>query len=191
MAAEQARSQRMSHLPAALCMAFVVRYDELLAAGLAANPPPDRGVRRCGRIKQSPARNLLERLWLGQDQVLAFLDDLAIQSGWARPAHAQSAEGVGRVSLTRRSRGVRLHSWLPLDLAQAGLGTPGRPRDRVCRRARLSPLQMKRRASTGVGTWSRTTDEVARCGYEQAAFPASTDSSQEERCDKRFRRSQL
>ena len=31
---------------------------------LAANPPP--------------ARNLLERLWLGQEQVLAFLDDLTI-----------------------------------------------------------------------------------------------------------------
>ena len=31
-----------------------------------------------GRMKQSPARNLLERLWLGQDAVLAFLDDLAI-----------------------------------------------------------------------------------------------------------------
>ncbi|HEX9412868.1 MAG TPA: IS66 family transposase [Ktedonobacterales bacterium] len=77
-AAEQARSQRMSHLAAALRAAFVARYEEILAAGLAANPPPDRGVRRRGRIKQSPARNLLERLWLGHDQVLAFLDDLAI-----------------------------------------------------------------------------------------------------------------
>jgi transposase len=29
-------------------------------------------------VKQSPAQNLLERLWLGQAQVLAFLDDLTI-----------------------------------------------------------------------------------------------------------------
>ncbi len=29
-------------------------------------------------MKQSPARNLLERLWLGQDEVLAFLDDFTI-----------------------------------------------------------------------------------------------------------------
>ena len=50
----------------------------LLAAGLAANPPPERAVRRRGRVKQSPARNLLERLWLGQEAVLAFLDDLTI-----------------------------------------------------------------------------------------------------------------
>jgi transposase len=29
-------------------------------------------------VKQTPARNLLERLWLGQEQVLALLDDLTI-----------------------------------------------------------------------------------------------------------------
>jgi transposase len=48
---------------------------------LAANPPPAHQARRKGqrgRLKQSPARNLLGRLLLQQDQVLAFLDDLAI-----------------------------------------------------------------------------------------------------------------
>lgn len=29
-------------------------------------------------MKQTPAQNLLERLWLGQEHVLAFLDDLRI-----------------------------------------------------------------------------------------------------------------
>ena len=53
-------------------------YEELLALGLAANPPPERPPGQKGRLKQSPARNLLERLWMGQDAVLAFLDDLAI-----------------------------------------------------------------------------------------------------------------
>ena len=43
-----------------------------------ANPPPARRPRQRGRVKQSPARNLLERLLLGQDEVLAFLDDLTI-----------------------------------------------------------------------------------------------------------------
>lgn len=77
-ATEQARRQGAAHLHAAERTAFVARYDALLAAGLAANPPPDRGPCRRGRIKQSPARNLLERLWLGREQVLAFLDDLRI-----------------------------------------------------------------------------------------------------------------
>jgi transposase len=60
---------------------FVDRYQALLKAGLAANPPPPDQERRQGqrgRLKQSPARNLLERLHLQHDQVLAFLDDLAI-----------------------------------------------------------------------------------------------------------------
>ena len=57
---------------------FVARYEELLAAGHAANPPPARPPHQKGRLKQSPARNLLERLWLGQAEVLAFLDNLTI-----------------------------------------------------------------------------------------------------------------
>ena len=63
---EQARAQRR-------------QLEAFRAAGLAANPPPDEpGPRRRGRRKQSPARNLLERLWVGKHEVLAFLDDLAI-----------------------------------------------------------------------------------------------------------------
>jgi hypothetical protein len=58
--------------------AFVARYQVLLAAGLVANPPPARRLHQRGRVKQSPARDLLERLRLGQDEVLAFLDDVSI-----------------------------------------------------------------------------------------------------------------
>jgi transposase len=71
-----ARSLRARHLSNALRAALVARSEALLAAGLAANPPPQRSVRRWGRIKQSPPRNLVERLWLNQEAVLAFLDDL-------------------------------------------------------------------------------------------------------------------
>lgn len=81
-AVECARAKHQHGLPAVQRDAFVARYDAVLAAGLAANPanpPPARsGSRRRGRLKQSPARNLLERLWLGKEQVLAFLDDLRI-----------------------------------------------------------------------------------------------------------------
>jgi transposase len=77
-AVEQARAQGYRQLATTQRVAFSERCEALLVAGLAANPPPERAVRRRGRIKQSPARNLLERLWLNQEAVLAFLDDLAI-----------------------------------------------------------------------------------------------------------------
>ncbi len=77
-AVEQARAAGLCSLPTAVREAFVTRYRALLVAGHAANPPPVRRPRQRGRVKQTPARNLLERLWLGQEEVLAFLDDLTI-----------------------------------------------------------------------------------------------------------------
>jgi transposase len=77
-AAEQARAGGATHLPPAERDRLVARYEYLLAAGHAANPPPVHTPHRRGRQKQSLARNLLERLWLGQGEVRAFLDDLAI-----------------------------------------------------------------------------------------------------------------
>jgi transposase len=77
-ATEQGRAACLRQLPAVLRPTFVTRYRAVLAAGHAANPPPERRPRQRGRVKQTPAQNLLERLWLGQEQVLAFLDDLTI-----------------------------------------------------------------------------------------------------------------
>jgi transposase len=78
-AVEQARARGDQRLGDAERSAFISRYADLLAMGLAANPPPrERQPGQRGRLKQSPARNLLERLWLGQEAVLAFLDDFAI-----------------------------------------------------------------------------------------------------------------
>jgi transposase len=75
---EQAHTRGEPRLSAVERDAFVARYDDLMADGLAANPPPERPPRQKGRLKQSPPLNLLERLWMGQDAVLAFLDDLSI-----------------------------------------------------------------------------------------------------------------
>jgi transposase len=77
-AATRARTDGFTRLARKQRDQFVTRYEELLARGLAANPPPVRLLHRRGRPKQSSARNLLERLWLGRDAVLAFLDDLGI-----------------------------------------------------------------------------------------------------------------
>jgi transposase len=92
---DQARTAGATQLPPAERDDFIARYEQLLAAGLAANPPPLHAHRRRGRLKQLPARTLLERLWLGCDEVLAFLDDLAI------PFDNNQAE--------RDLRGLKLH----------------------------------------------------------------------------------
>ena len=77
-AVEQARASHQTRLLPAQRDAFVARYEQTLTVGRAANPPPERRPHQRGRLKQSSARNLLERLSLGQPQVLAFLDDLSI-----------------------------------------------------------------------------------------------------------------
>jgi transposase len=77
-AVERARARGEPRLDLVERDAYVACYEDLLADGLAANPPPERPPGQKGRLKQSPARNLLERLWMGQDAVLAFLDDLTI-----------------------------------------------------------------------------------------------------------------
>jgi transposase len=60
---------------------FRALYQKLLSTGLAANPPvphnPDSPKSR-GRPKQSPAKNLLDRLLLQQEQVLAFMLDFRV-----------------------------------------------------------------------------------------------------------------
>ncbi|MGO8948660.1 MAG: IS66 family transposase [Ktedonobacterales bacterium] len=77
-ATDQARAVGAPQLLPAERDRFVARYEALLAMGLAANPPPPRPAHQKGRQKQSPARNLLERLFMDQDAVLAFLGDLTV-----------------------------------------------------------------------------------------------------------------
>lgn len=64
------------------------RYARLLTLGEAANPPPQRqaGDPTRGRLKQSKARNLLDRLRTHADAVLAFLYD------WTVPFDNNQAE---------------------------------------------------------------------------------------------------
>jgi transposase len=80
-ATDQARTASQLHLAPPVHADFLKQYQALLKAGLAANRPPPGEQRRAGqrgRLKQTPARNLLERLLLQQHAVLAFLDDLTI-----------------------------------------------------------------------------------------------------------------
>jgi transposase len=78
-AVEQARTEGRTSLHPLEVADWKVRYRALLTDGYQANPPdPPAEVSRRGRRKQSPARNLLDRLSLHQDAVLAFLENFAV-----------------------------------------------------------------------------------------------------------------
>lgn len=76
---DQARAQGLLALDARVRQGLVTRYEALIQHGYAANPPdpPPISAKR-GRPKQHPARCLLNRLHLHQEQVLAFLHHLHV-----------------------------------------------------------------------------------------------------------------
>ena len=75
---EAAPPEQMSLSPERLAH-FEQRYDELIAQGLEANPPPvDPPPKKRGRKKQSPPKNLLDRLQQRKPQALAFMYDFRV-----------------------------------------------------------------------------------------------------------------
>lgn len=75
----QARAGGASSLPQARRREFEKAYDRVLASGLAApenQPPPPNGKR--GRLKQSKAKNLLDRLSQHKAETLAFMHDFEV-----------------------------------------------------------------------------------------------------------------
>jgi len=81
---EQARASGQQELELEVAAALLRRYEKILMEGYQANPPPPppqksaQGKRKPGRAKQSPARNLLNRLSQRKQAVLRFLFDFAV-----------------------------------------------------------------------------------------------------------------
>jgi transposase len=80
-AAVDEASPAHTQLPEAKRDEFARRYDRVIVEGLAANPLPvcvAGQPKKRGRVKQSPAKNLLDRLRLHKREVLAFMDDFHV-----------------------------------------------------------------------------------------------------------------
>ena len=69
------------HLDAENLRRYEARYDEILALGFLANPPPledEPPPQKRGRRKQSPPKNLLDRLQQYKNEVLRFMSDFRV-----------------------------------------------------------------------------------------------------------------
>jgi transposase len=76
----QSQSEGLSSLSGVQLDQGLSTYRNLLAQGLAANPPPDGGwpKNKRGRPKKTKARNLVERLQEREREVLAFVYDFSV-----------------------------------------------------------------------------------------------------------------
>ncbi len=75
---DTAKSQEQATLSALQVAVFEQVYDRIVERGERANPPPVRQPNQRGRLKQSPARNLLDRLINYKAEVMAFVYDFAV-----------------------------------------------------------------------------------------------------------------
>ena len=72
-------AQSLGHLASQKREDFVKSYEKLVMQGWQANPPPEKPAQpKRGRLKQSAAQNLLQRLGQYQVAILAFIHDFRV-----------------------------------------------------------------------------------------------------------------
>lgn len=76
-AVAQARAAGRTTLSPRQCAGYAAAYTRWVNEGSRANPPPKPTGKR-GRPKQTPARNLLDRLSTHREAILAFINDFAV-----------------------------------------------------------------------------------------------------------------
>lgn len=78
-AVQEWRARGVAQVPLHEQGEWIAAYHELLVTGYAAQPPPPQRLPgQRGRLKQPPARNLLDALTRQAERVLAFLTDLRV-----------------------------------------------------------------------------------------------------------------
>jgi len=77
---KRARAAKRQSLAAATLKSYEKRYSKIIAGGYRANPENKEARKpgQRGRLKQSPARNLLDRLNKHSEETLAFMRDFAV-----------------------------------------------------------------------------------------------------------------
>lgn len=76
---DESKSQGLLSLDSKVMSTFEVRYEDILKDGFRANPtPPLDAPKSRGRPKQSPPKNLLDRLRIQKSEVLRFMYDLKV-----------------------------------------------------------------------------------------------------------------
>ncbi len=75
---EEARATGASSLPQPVVDQLTATYHQLIESGLAAQPPPRAVLKQRGRVKQSKANNLLDRLKRDAPAVLFFMSDFRV-----------------------------------------------------------------------------------------------------------------
>jgi transposase len=111
-AATRAGGTGADRVEAGMLAGLLGRYDQIIAKGYAANPPPRRPSGHRGRLQQPPAANLLGRLDARRGAVCRFLVDLRVPF-----SNNQAERDIRMVKLAQKISGC----WRTLPGAQAFL----------------------------------------------------------------------